>query len=137
MMIAQPASTPTVIARNGSCPTPGFQPRCSWNAIGYASKQRYRNPIHAKADEHEVGLKHICYAYLLRPFMMLVLEPILTLLGAEADFARPLLKERRCKGLGNDKKTDRTEGKRHDGCDVLSTRLASNTSATPTCCARS
>ncbi|KAJ5312978.1 hypothetical protein PENANT_c018G03255 [Penicillium antarcticum] len=36
--------------------------------------------IHAKADEHEVDFKHICYAYLLRPFMMLALEPILTLI---------------------------------------------------------
>jgi DHA1 family multidrug resistance protein-like MFS transporter len=48
-----------------------------------ARKIRFRTKnwaIHAKADDHEVDLKHICYAYLLRPFMMLALEPILILI---------------------------------------------------------
>lgn len=48
-----------------------------------AHKIRFRTKnwaIHAKADEHEVDLKHICYTYLLRPFMMLAFEPILTLI---------------------------------------------------------
>ncbi|KAK4956125.1 hypothetical protein LTR66_013373, partial [Elasticomyces elasticus] len=48
-----------------------------------ARKIRFRTKnwaIHAKADEHEAELKHICYACLLRPFMILALEPIVALI---------------------------------------------------------
>ncbi|KGO69290.1 Major facilitator superfamily domain, general substrate transporter [Penicillium italicum] len=48
-----------------------------------ARKIRFRNKnwaIHAKADEHEAEIKHICYACMLRPFMMLALEPIVALI---------------------------------------------------------
>lgn len=33
-VIAPPNTTPTRIARNGNAPTPAFQPRSSWKAIG-------------------------------------------------------------------------------------------------------
>jgi hypothetical protein len=48
-----------------------------------AKKLRYETKnwaLHAKADEQPVDLKLIVEKYLLRPFKMLVLEPILVLI---------------------------------------------------------
>ncbi|KAK5166602.1 uncharacterized protein LTR77_008145 [Saxophila tyrrhenica] len=38
--------------------------------------------LHAKADEHEITLHTICHIYLMRPWVMLVQEPILALMTA-------------------------------------------------------
>jgi MFS family permease len=48
-----------------------------------AKRLRYKTrnwAIHAPADEKEVNLKEIAEQYLLRPFKMLALEPILVLI---------------------------------------------------------
>lgn len=44
VMIKAPMMTPPVMERKGSAPTPSFQPRFCWKAIGYASKKRYKIP---------------------------------------------------------------------------------------------
>ena len=49
-----------------------------------AKKIRYATKnwaIHSKADENEVDLKHIARTYLLRPFEMIIKEPILLLIS--------------------------------------------------------
>jgi multidrug resistance protein len=49
-----------------------------------AKKIRYATKnwaIHSKADENEVDLKHIAHTYLLRPFEMIIKEPILLLVS--------------------------------------------------------
>jgi hypothetical protein len=44
MIMLLPASTPQVILMKGRAPTPSFHPLNSGNAMGYATKQRYRKP---------------------------------------------------------------------------------------------
>lgn len=46
--------------------------------IRYATKNW---AIHSKADKNEVDLQHIAHTYLLRPFEMLIKEPILLLVS--------------------------------------------------------
>lgn len=54
-----------------------------------AKKLRYETgnwALHAKADENPITAKSIVRVYLMRPFIMMVKEPILTLVTAYMSF---------------------------------------------------